>query len=193
MLIRRAVLDRILVGEIDVAYRRWSRPTVRAGGTLRTSVGMLAIDSVEKVPLASITPGDARRAGHESRAALVRELRRRPDGDVYRIGLRYAGEDPRVALRRSAELDRVELERLISRLDRHDRSSRRGPWTRQFLDLIADNPGVRAADLAELVGLEKLTFKREVRKLKELGLTISRSPGYEISPRGRTLLDHLGS
>ena len=33
--------------------------------------------------------------------------------------------------------------------------------------------------------------KEQVRKLKTLGLTISHSPGYELSPRGRALLDAL--
>ena len=31
------------------------------------------------------------------------------------------------------------------------------------------------------------------RKLKALGLTISHSPGYELSPRGRALLARLES
>lgn len=191
MLLTRAVLDRIVSGEVDLVYRRWRRPTVRSGGTLRTAVGMLAIDSVRSVPMRSITVSDARRAGYESKAELLRELNRRREGEIYRIELRFAGVDPRVTLRESADLDDDELARLVGRLDRLDRNSRRGPWTRRFLGLIADNPHVRAEDLAESLGLDKPTFKRDVRKLKELGLTISHSPGYAISPRGRTLLDHL--
>ena len=35
---------------------------------------------------------------------------------------------------------------------------------------IRDNPGVRAPDLATGFGLETLPFKRDVRKLKELGM-----------------------
>ena len=34
MLIRRADLDRIASGEVTLAFRRWRRPTVKAGGTL---------------------------------------------------------------------------------------------------------------------------------------------------------------
>jgi hypothetical protein len=41
------------------------------------------------------------------------------------------------------------------------------------------------------VGREKLPFKRDVRKLKELGLTESLPVGYRISPRGRALLRRL--
>ena len=43
MLFRQDVLRRIGEGEVTLAFRRWLRPTVRAGGTLRTRVGVLAI------------------------------------------------------------------------------------------------------------------------------------------------------
>jgi hypothetical protein len=35
------------------------------------------------------------------------------------------------------------------------------------------------------------TFKRLVRKLKELGLTESLTVGYRLSPRGRALFERL--
>ena len=34
-------------------------------------------------------------------------------------------------------------------------------------------------------------FKRDVRKLKELGLTESLEVGYRIAPRGRTVLKYV--
>ena len=46
--------------------------------------------------------------------------------------------------------------------------------------------GVRAADLARELGTETLVFKRDVRKLKELGLTESLAIGYLLSPRGES-------
>lgn len=55
--------------------------------------------------------------------------------------------------------------------------------------LIRDRPGVRAADLAAAAGRETLPFKRDVRKLKELGLTESLEVGYRLSPRGAALLE----
>ena len=51
---------------------------------------------------------------------------------------------------------------------------------------------MRAADLAEAVGRERLPFKRDVRKLKELGLTESLETGYRLSPRGRALMEGAG-
>jgi hypothetical protein len=69
-----------------------------------------------------------------------------------------------------------------------DASSRSGPWTRATLRAIGDNPGRRAPDLAAAFGRETLAFKRDVRKLKELGLTESLEVGYRLSPRGRAFL-----
>jgi hypothetical protein len=39
-----------------------------------------------------------------------------------------------------------------------------------------------------MAGRERLEFKRDVRKLKELGLTLSLEVGYELSPRGRAFV-----
>ncbi len=191
MLIKRVVLDRVVAGEIDLIYRRWRKPTVVAGGTLRTSVGMLEIVAVDRVVRSRITAADAARAGYETRAALLRDLDQRDGGTLYRIEVRLGGADPRIELRERAELTPDELDDLVARLDRLDRASAVGPWTRGTLQLLADHPQVRAQDLAESVGRDKPSFKRDVSKLKALGLTISHSPGYEVSPRGRRLLTHL--
>ena len=192
MLFRRRSLDGIRAGEITLAFRRWDRPRARAGGRQRTVVGELAIDSVEPVERSDITAEDAARAGHASLAELFAELDARGDAPIWRIELHWAGEDPRRALREQADLPEAELDRLRARLDRFDAASRHGAWTRQTLELIAANPETRAEDLAASIGREKLPFKRDVRKLKELGLTESLLVGYRISPRGRALLDSLG-
>ena len=65
------------------------------------------------------------------------------------------------------------------------------PGRRTSCELIDANPGKRAADLARRLGSEKLPFKADVRKLKELGLTESLEVGYRLSPRGRVVLSHL--
>lgn len=192
MLFRRRSLDGIRAGEITLAFRRWNRPRARAGGRQRTAVGELAIDSVEAVERSAITAADASRAGHASLDELFGELDARGDGQIWRIELHWAGEDPRRSLRQQADLDEAELERLRGRLERFDAASRHGPWTRATLELIAARPEVRAEDLAASVGREKLPFKRDVRKLKELGLTESLLVGYRLSPRGRALLERLG-
>lgn len=190
MLLRRPVLDRVVAGEVDLVFRRWKRPTVKTGGTLRTPAGMLEIVEVRRVDADSITEPEAGRAGLDL-ADLLTFLNAKTEGDVYMVRLGSVRPDPRVALREDADLSVDDLASLIARLDRLDRASKRGPWTRQFLRLLDDNPDVRAQDLADRLGLEKTVFKNDVRKLKALGLTISHSPGYEVSPRGRALLAAL--
>lgn len=189
VLIKRAVLDRIEAGDIDVIFRRWRKPTVKEGGQLRTQIGMLDIISVEQMAKSKITPGDAVRAGFDSKAALLRELDSRTEGDIYRIEVEPGGPDPRIQLRENADLSADDIAELRARLERLDGASKRGPWTKTFLHVLDENPHVRAPDLAAGLGLDKPTFKNDVRKLKALGLTISFSPGYELSPRGKAFLD----
>ena len=183
MLFRLETLRGIEAGEVTLAFRRWRRPTVRAGGTLRTRAGVLAIESVEPVDEKSITDADAARAGAADRADLIRRLR--PEGTLYRVEFRLAGPDPRIALRERASLDDDERAAIDARLARLDAASRHGPWTARVLDLIERRPATRAPDLAAELGRETAPFKADVRKLKELGLTESLERGYRLSPRGR--------
>jgi hypothetical protein len=191
MLLRTRTLRGIVAGEITSTFRWWRRPTVRESTALRTPVGLVRILSVEPVAPAAVTDDDARRAGFDD-AAQVLDMRRDREGrTLYRIGVAFAGPDPRIALRERADLSDDDVEALRGRLARFDRSSRRGPWTHPVLELIAERPGVLAADLAAGMGAERDWFKRNVRKLKELGLTRSLEVGYERSPRGEALLRAL--
>lgn len=190
MLLTRQVLEQILDGSIDLVFRRWKRPTVKTGGTLRTFLGMLDIIAVDRIAVTDIAPEDALRAGYPSKASLLRDLRGR-QGDLYRIEVAVGGPDPLHELRTSTDLSDTQLADIATRLDRYDASSPHGPWTRTYLEILRDNPHVRAEDLATSIGLDKPTFKTNVRKLKALGLTISHSPGYELSPRGLVVLDRL--
>ncbi|MHA6618674.1 ASCH domain-containing protein [Pseudonocardia sp. DLS-67] len=183
MLIRRPVLDAIAAGTVTQLFRRWDRPRVRVGGAQRTAVGVLEFTSVEPVAETALTPEDARAAGFTDLIAL--QGAQRGEGQLYRVGVRLAGPDPRVALRARRRLSRTDRAEIDTRLARMDRTSPHGPWTAAVLELIAENPGVRAPDLALRMGRETLPFKRDVRKLKELGLTESLEVGYRLSPRGR--------
>lgn len=192
MLFPRRLHPGLADGSVTLAFRRWRRASVSAGGRQRTPVGVLAIDSVEVIAPDAITEADAGRAGYASRDELMDELARHPDGMLHRIAFRHAGPDPRVALRDEVDLTDDAWAALEERLARLDRAGRHGPWTAAVLRLVADNPGVRAGDLAAGTGRERDPFKREVRKLKELGLTESLEVGYRLSPRGEALLGRLG-
>ena len=193
MLFPLRVLDPIRDGRVDLAFRRWERPRVRPGSRLRTPVGVLEVRSVEVVERSSLGADEARRAGFDSIEDLLAMLDRRDRGEIHRIELRYAGADPRVELRAKSDLSEDELGEIARKLGRLDAASRHGPWTTVVLELIARRPEVRAEELAAELGREKLPFKRDVRKLKELGLTESLNPGYRLSPRGKTVLKRLGA
>ena len=188
MLFRQEFLDGIRDGTVTLAFRRWRRPTVRAGGTLLTAVGQLEIRSVTVVAAGAISARDAREAGYPAREALLAELEQRPEGDIYRIELGALRPDPRVALRSAPAATATDLRELRDRLRRMDSRADDGPWTRRTLQLIARRPGVRAGDLCVEFALEKEEFKIRVRRLKALGLTESLEVGYRLSVRGMSLL-----
>jgi hypothetical protein len=108
-----------------------------------------------------------------------------PAHPLFRVEVGFAGTDPRVSLR--DDVDGVAD--VAARLEQMDARSRRGPWTRTVMELISARPATRAADLMADAGYANLaTFKRDVRRLKELGLTESLEVGYRISARGQAVL-----
>ena len=186
MMIRPAELAAIKAGTVDLAFRRWARPRVVVGTRMRTAVGLLEVTSVDRA--GRITVEDARRAGAASLAALKQALAARPGDPAWRIGLAYVGPDPREALREQVP-GASEIAQIDARLARLDKAAAYGAWTRETLELIDLNPTVRAPDLAAQVGRETADFKKDVRKLKELGLTESLDIGYLLSPRGQAVVD----
>ena len=171
-------LKGIAEGRIDLAFRRWDRPRVKPGGSQRTRIGLIAFDDVTKVH--KVTDKDAKRAGYASADAMLEAWKHR-EGDLYRIELHLAGPDPRTVLR-----DQLPTPKELAAI--HERLGRMGPWTYEYLQTIADNPGVRAPDLAASFNRDTHPFKLDVRKLKELGLTESLRIGYRLSPRGEAVI-----
>ena len=190
MLIKDEVIEKIKSGEITVLFRRWSRPGAKSGGTQMTQGGVIGIDSVEVVDASDISDDDARNAGYSSADDLLEHLNYRDD-PIYRIRVHFAGVDPRIALRENAELGDDELSDILTKLAKMDATSKRGPWTQEYLQLIQDMPATYSGLLADTLGLSIPEFKPWVRKLKALGLTESLSPGYKLSPRGEKVLKAL--
>ena len=192
MLFRQPCFAGLAEGRITLAFRRWRRPSVKAGGTLLTPAGQLAIDSVEPVREAELSDDDALSAGFASLAELRRDLCGQRPGTLYRIEFHCLGADPRVALRESPPEDEAEMVEILRRLARLDAASSNGSWTKAVLRLIEEHPARRAGDLAAMLGgLDTLAFKVNVRKLKNLGLPESLGTGYRLSPRGAVVLERL--
>ena len=174
MLIKNIVLDDIKAGKISLIFRRWKKPGVKAGGTQMTQRGVLAIDSVDVVTERKITNEDAIAAGFASKKELLAQLVERDEPtEIYRIAVRFAGDDPRKELRQNADLSADEIAEIIAKLRKLDAGSKRGNWTQMYLQLIHDQPNTHAAILAEQIGLDIPRFKPWVRKLKALGVDTS--------------------
>ena len=170
MLFERRLRDGLADGSITVALRRWKRTQVLPGRRYRSPDGLVLVTAVEVVD--TIEEATARAAGFGSVEEAMADL---GDGEapITVVHLhRIEDPDPRDLLARDAVIDDpVALAKKVGALRAH-------------LELIAAHPGVRAPDLAAQLGLETPVFKRQVRRLKELGLTQSLPVGYRLSPRG---------
>jgi hypothetical protein len=139
-----------------------------------------------------VDDAQAREAGYRCVDELLADLRGDPGLPVYRIRLRRVdGPDLRDELAASARLTEADIAAINAKLARMDRSGGRGPWTGAVLALVDDKPGTVSTVLAEAMGWERQDFKLHVRRLKELGLTLSLEVGYSLSPRGESYLHYL--
>jgi hypothetical protein len=189
VLLNRATAEGIANGSVTLVLRRWDAPRAKPGGTQRTPVGTVRIDEVTEYPGSyRVTAAQARAAGYPDAKTAHAELDRRPARHTYVIAVSYLAPDERPELAANDRLSAADVEAISARLGRWDAASNGGPWTRQYLEMIGANEAVRAPDLAARVGLDTPRFKRRVRQLKGLGLTISLDVGYRLSPRGRAYL-----
>ncbi len=186
-------------GTILVAYRRWKRPQVKVGGRYRvgsdrirsmTAFDFIEVDAVDQITARDIDDADALLAGYPSAELARSDVGASGADPLYRLAFRkVAMADPRAELASSAALSADDVADIDARLDRMDRSARPGPWTREVLREISRRPEVRAKDLESCSRWPDLaSFKVHVRKLKNLGLTLSLPVGYRLSPRGEEYL-----
>jgi hypothetical protein len=187
VLLNRDTADGIANGTITLVLRRWDAPRAKPGGTQRTVAGTVRIDDVAEHPGSyRVTAAQARAAGYPDAKTAQKELDRRPAKHTYLIAVSYLAPDERPELADDDRLSGADVDAITARLDRWDAAT--APWTRRYLEMIGANEAVRAPDLAAREGLDVPRFKRRVRQLKGLGLTISLDVGYRLSPRGREYL-----
>ena len=159
----------------------------KAGGTQRKSAGTIRVDDVTEYPGSyRVTAAQARAAGYPDAKTAQKELDRRPARHTYVIAVSYLAPDERPELASDDRLTDADVSAISARLDRwecghravdaavpdDDRRQRGGPG--------AGPRGARRARVPR--------FKRRVRQLKGLGLTISLDVGYRLSSRGRAYL-----
>lgn len=187
MIFRSEFLKLIKQGKIKIAYRRWTKMSVKVGGTLKTPIGVLKFSKIEPVDEKKLDLKKAKAAGYESLEALHKDLNFKKEGTVYKLNFKLIGEDPRLALREITD----KLDKVFASLERLDRASIEGPWTKKTLKLLEKYPAIGARILAAKIDFDMMKFKLNVRKLKNLGLTISLGTGYKLSPRGKAVLKKL--
>lgn len=185
----REALTGIESGEITLAFRRWKRAAAKSGSRVRTAAGVVRIGEVSPREAGSLTKADAQASGFASLDALLEMLGPDDGGTVYRIKIDGIEPDERAALRDNAEPTDAEWQKIRSSFVRWEESAA-GHFP-AILQLIRAKPETAAGSLAGELGQEKLKFKQDVRKLKELGLTESLDIGYRLSPRGTVVLRWL--
>jgi len=181
-------------GSVTMTFRAWKAAKVVVGNSYRLGPDdAIVVEAVDEVAVGSITPAQARRSGFANVDELLAMLRKSARSrltsrsKVFRVAFRHEQQaDPRAERREDASAGA--LDDVQARLERMDRLSRRGPWTTEALQLIAQHPRVAASKLAPRMPRETRAFKADIRKLKELGLTVSHEVGYSLSPRGRAML-----
>ena len=188
MLFTKQFKAAIRTGVITRTYRTWKRPQAKAGGHYNLAPdGIIEVTGISRIQLDYVTDRDARAAGFTDAAALQEYLQQPKDAEVYRVDFNYRGS----GLVRQPSRSRLTDEDLTISVQKLNRMDARStvPWTAAALGLINARPATRAADLAPRLGWDTATFKRQIRKLKALGLTVSREVGYRLSPRGEQVLE----
>ena len=184
--------ERMAAGEITVTWRLWKYAHVKAGRTYASGFslgGAIAVEDVREVPAGEITDTDAHEVGQPDAGALIEYARSHSgrtitsDTVLYRVQFHFEPVAP--------PKPEYSLEEVAKRLERLDRASRTGPWTLATVRLIEENPGVVSRHLAPDLGMARDDFKLNVRKLKNLGLTLSLPVGYELTELGQSYLDML--
>ena len=191
MLFQRRFHERISSGEIRCTVRIWQRPHVRVGGRYALGSGAIVVDEMREMRLDDITAAIARRCGFASLVDLLQTAKHGPGERVFLIDFHYDAKASARPKPDTGPVSAAELAGLVQRLDAMDGRSKIGPWTLATLRAIEARPGVLAAKLARSLGRPRDDFKRDVRKLKNLGLTFSLEVGYRLTPKGAALLASL--
>ncbi len=180
----------IRAGRITRTYRSWKRPQARLGRQYNLAPdGVIEVTNLCTISPGRITDPDAIAAGFADARTLRSFLK--STEPVYLVEFNYLGSGL-IRQPEQAVLPESEIDGIMEKLHRTDRRSD-SPWTEKLLQAINASPGRRAAEIAPSFGWDTPTLKRQVRKLKALGLTISLETGYRLSDRGNQAVTLLNS
>lgn len=190
MLFTNGQKAKMAAGEMTLTFRGWTAPQAKAGGVYRFDDARdIAVTAVDLVPAASIDDAEAKLAGESSAAAMramLNKTSRREIGDselVYRVAFQLVEARPKT--------ESLPVDTIVAKLAAMDARSSAGPWTREYLAMIAANPRLGAKHHAARRGEETLELKAKVRRLKALGLTVSYEVGYGLTELGERVSERL--
>lgn len=83
MLLKLELLEDIKLGKVDLVFRRWSRPSVKPGGTLKTRLGVMSIGAIDDMDPADVSETDVRRAGFRDVADFRKWLDTMKPGHLF--------------------------------------------------------------------------------------------------------------
>ena len=174
-----------------MTFRRWKRRQAIAGNRYRTAVGIIEVDSVDVIDAAKITDAEARRSGYPSADAVIADLRGPDDLPIYRVRFHTVAR-PGSARRSSPRRPTSPTQTRRARVVGWRASTPRAvtvPGRPTCSRSIAAHAGRarRGPGRAARAGARRRS-RLDVRKLKNLGLTISLEVGYRLSPRGEAFL-----
>jgi hypothetical protein len=93
MLLKLELLEAIKAGTVDLVFRRWSRPSVKPGGTLKTKLGVMQIGAITDMDPADVSEAEAQRAGFRDVADFRKWLDTMKPGHLFqRIEVGFAPE-----------------------------------------------------------------------------------------------------
>src|SRR5262245_16643588 len=191
MLFKSDLHGRIRSCEIGCTVRSWQRPHAKVGGRYALGGGAVVVDKIQETNLDEITPALARKCGFPSLVELLKIAKHGAGERVFVIDFHYDGGAGARAKPETTAVSADQLAQLVRRLAAMDRRSKIGAWTVATLRAIEARPGVLSTKLARSLGRPRDEFKRDVRKLKNLGLTFSLEIGYRLTPKGEALLASL--
>ena len=118
MLFKRHFVEGIKTGTITRTYRNWKRPQVAVGNHYNLNPsGVIEVEQLTEIPLASVSDRDARCAGFNDRSSLCAQFRNADPETVYRVDFSFV-DTGRVRQPETKRLAGGDARKLLERLDK---------------------------------------------------------------------------
>ncbi len=191
MLFKQKHLEGIKAGKVTLAFRRWKRTDLKKGSLIKTAVGTIEITDIATIKETHINDIDAKKAGFINLDSLLKSLHSEEEARIFKMHIRNYIELARPKATEKSSLSKGDINKLKAKLTQFDKYSRSGAWTNNILKTLHENPKATSTELSLKTGKTREWLQLNIRKLKNLGLTVNHDPGYELTKIGKMLMEHL--